>query len=334
MRAPIIASAREAAVRRIAAAPLTRRALLAGFASGGLTALLAACTGAASPTVTPAPPAPTVANGGPTAAPPPTRVAVGTATRAAGMTAAPTRDGTATPDGGPRLVVTPTSALLDDPVVIRLVGLAPGQPATLRARIDLGGQLRDAVATFRADASGTVDPATQAPDSGTYTGIDAGGLLWSGIDPYAAVGTSGTPTAVPATAAIFLTGTAPTTVTLAATVAGRTVATASVGRAFAAPGGARPPLADPGPAGPRITPAAPGPHPGVLVWGGSEGGLGTENHAALLAAHGFAALALAYFAYGNLPPDLAHIPLEYVGTALDVLAAQPEVRGDRLSTIR
>jgi len=320
-------------VRRIAAAALTRRALLAGFAGGGLTALLAACTGAASPTVSPAPPAPTVANGGPTAAPPPTRVAVGTATRAAGMTAAPTSDGTATPDGGPRLVVTPTSALLDDPVAIRLVGLAPGQLATLRARSDIGGQLRDAVATFRADASGTIDPATQAPESGTYSGIDPAGLFWSGVDPYAAVGAVGTPTASQGGPVAYAYGTAPLPVTLGATVTGRELAPATLTRLIVAPGVVRRAVGEHGLYGTLFTPAAPGPHPGILVLGGSEGGIAEEQRAALLAAHGFAALALAYFAYGALPSQLVDVPLEYLGTALDYLAAQREVRGDRLGVV-
>ncbi len=313
------------------AAALTRRTLLSGAVGGTLAALLAACTGAASPTANPGPTVATVTGGRPPVSPAATRTAVGTTTRAASATAAPAA---ATPAAGPRLVVTPTSVLLDDPVTIRLTGLAPGQAATLRARSDIGGQLRDATATFRADATGTVDPATQAPDSGTYSGVDPTGLFWSGIDPYAAVGGAGTPAAsAPSGAAALALGTAPTTVTLAAIVDGRTVGTVGVGRAFVAPGGGRRPIAERGLAGTLFTPTAPGPHPGVLVWGGSEGGLQSENRAALLAAHGFAALALAYFAYAGLPPALANIPLEYVGTALEVMAAQPEVRAGRLGVV-
>src|SRR5688572_2898341 len=66
------------------------------------------------------------------------------------------------------------------------------------------------------------------------------------------------------------------------------------------------------------TPDTPGPHPAVLLLEGSEGGV-PEQAAALLAAEGFAALALAYFGVESLPPRLEEIPLEYFARALDWL---------------
>jgi dienelactone hydrolase len=82
-------------------------------------------------------------------------------------------------------------------------------------------------------------------------------------------------------------------------------------------------------------PATGGPVPGVLVLGGSEGGLASYvmREAALLAGHGFAALALAYFYMGSLPDRLAGIPLEYFGGAIRWLQNQPSVRGDRLGVV-
>ena len=82
-------------------------------------------------------------------------------------------------------------------------------------------------------------------------------------------------------------------------------------------------------------PATGGPVPGVLVLGGSEGGLApyVMREAALLARHGFAALALAYFYLGALPYRLAGIPLEYFGGALRWLKDHPSVRADRLGVI-
>jgi dienelactone hydrolase len=58
-----------------------------------------------------------------------------------------------------------------------------------------------------------------------------------------------------------------------------------------------------------------------------------EVQAALLAAHGYASLALAYFAYQHLPPQLANIPLEYCETALTWLQTQPRVLSDRVGVI-
>lgn len=340
MRAPIAVIAREVVVIPAPAAAPTRRAVLAGLLGAGLAALLAACTGTANPTAAPsglpapasppaplAPPATTVPGGQVTPAATPTRAAIATASKGVGTAAA-------TPAGAaPQLVVTPTTALLDAPVTIRLTGLAPGQEATLRARSDVGAQLRNATATFRADATGTIDPAAQAPESGTYGGIDPDGLLWSGIDPYAAVGVAGTPTAAQVGPIAYASGTAPIPVTIDATVAGRALGRATLTRQVVAPGVARRAVGDGGLAGTLFTPADPGPHPGVVVLGGSEGGISGEQRAALLAAHGFAALALAYFAYGSLPPQLVDVPLEYLGTALDYLAAQPGVRGAQLGVV-
>jgi dienelactone hydrolase len=63
----------------------------------------------------------------------------------------------------------------------------------------------------------------------------------------------------------------------------------------------------------------------VLVFSGSGGGLTTSFAAALLAAHGYPSLALAYFKAPGLPQTLHDIPLEYFTGALKLLGAQPGV---------
>jgi dienelactone hydrolase len=68
-----------------------------------------------------------------------------------------------------------------------------------------------------------------------------------------------------------------------------------------------------------------GRRPAVLAFGGSDGGLTTSFAAALLAAHGYPSLALAYFKAPGLPEDLHNIPLEYFTRALRALRAQPGV---------
>lgn len=81
-------------------------------------------------------------------------------------------------------------------------------------------------------------------------------------------------------------------------------------------------------------PAGEGPHPGVLVLGGSGGGIGwQEGTAAVLAEHGFAALALAYFGMEGLPAGLELIPLEYFEKALAALAADLAVDAGRLGVV-
>ena len=79
-------------------------------------------------------------------------------------------------------------------------------------------------------------------------------------------------------------------------------------------------------------PNSSGPHPGVLELGGSEGGA-PLGKAAWLASRGYAALALAYFRYEDLPPLLEGIPLEYFGNALAWMMQRPEIAPDRIAVM-
>jgi dienelactone hydrolase len=71
----------------------------------------------------------------------------------------------------------------------------------------------------------------------------------------------------------------------------------------------------------------------ALVIGGSDGGLTTAGEAALLAAHGYPAMALAYFREPGLPSELKDIPLEYFARALNRLRARPDVDPRRVAVI-
>ncbi len=73
-------------------------------------------------------------------------------------------------------------------------------------------------------------------------------------------------------------------------------------------------------------------HPAIVVVGGSEGGLHDEQ-ARMLAEHGYAALALAYFGVDPLPSKLRAIPLETVTRGIDWLVARPEVDGTRIGML-
>jgi hypothetical protein len=67
-----------------------------------------------------------------------------------------------------------------------------------------------------------------------------------------------------------------------------------------------------------------GPFPGVIILGGSNGGL-YEWLAQAFASNGFAALTVAYFQYPNLPAELVEIPLEYFQRAAAWMKTQPKV---------
>lgn len=65
--------------------------------------------------------------------------------------------------------------------------------------------------------------------------------------------------------------------------------------------------------------------PGVLVIGGSEGGVASGDLATAIAAHGYPTLAIAYFGLRGLPRQLEDIPLEYFVHAARWLRSQPGV---------
>jgi dienelactone hydrolase len=57
------------------------------------------------------------------------------------------------------------------------------------------------------------------------------------------------------------------------------------------------------------------------------------RRAAWLASHGYAALALAYFRYEDLPPQLESIPLEYFQKALQWMGQRPEIGDSRIAVL-
>ena len=77
-------------------------------------------------------------------------------------------------------------------------------------------------------------------------------------------------------------------------------------------------------------PSGKGPFPGIMILTGSGGGA-NERTAALWANHGYAAFALAYFAYDGCPAYLGEIPLEYFDKGFQWLAKNPRIDGNRLA---
>jgi len=124
----------------------------------------------------------------------------------------------------------------------------------------------------------------------------------------------------------------PTTVTFTADAAGKQVASGDFERLSVAPSVIRRTVHEDGLAGTLFLPGETGRYPGVIVLSGSNGGV-SESRAALLASHGFAAFALAYFAYDDLPKELVNIPLEYFEHGIHWMQKQEGVAGDRLAVM-
>ena len=208
--------------------------------------------------------------------------------------------GTAHAEMLPDLEIQPTDALVDATVSIRLRGLIAEQQVTLRAEMaDYLGCAWASRATFVADRHGCVDVANQRPVAGTYDRPDPMGLFWSMMP------VEGTEPRGYASASV-----APMQVQFTAEVNGSNVASAKIVRRLTAADVSRAEVREEGLVATLFRPPGSGPHPMVITVGGSSGGI-WETPAALLAAHGFVALALAYFGIAPLPSGLAEIPLEF-----------------------
>jgi dienelactone hydrolase len=222
------------------------------------------------------------------------------------------------------LTVTPARALADEVVSIRAAGLDPGERVTLRAELTDGMDHRwSAQADFLADSSGVVDVSKQPPVGGSYKEISAMGLVWSMMPADRHSELYQPPRNLAAQVVNFQ-----------LLRKGQLGASARLEQLALADGvrplhveenGLRGVLFLPAPTG-----GAPGRRPGVLVVGGSNGGL-PSRPAAWLASHGYVALALAYFRYQDLPARLEAIPLEYFGRALEWMARRPEINPDKLA---
>jgi dienelactone hydrolase len=212
-----------------------------------------------------------------------------------------------------RIDIAPQNPALDTELSIRVSELPPGCRVTLHAQsADRAGQAWVSQAAFTADRDGLVDLRRDPPVAGSYQGADPMGPVWSMLP-------AGAPDDRHVRDRL-----APVPLRLTAEADGAGRASAQVSRCLVPDGLVRTEVADHGLCGVLFHPAGDGPWRGVMQLGGAEGGMHVDD-AALLAAHGFAVLALAYFGMPGLSPVLRCIPLEYFGRALDYLRAHPKI---------
>ncbi len=220
----------------------------------------------------------------------------------------------------PHLDVTPATALIDRPVVIRASGLAPGSRATFTLETTgARGERWQSIAICEADRHGAVDLRSCKPlASSSYASVDAMGLFWS-MRPVEHPDAGYFPAPKTRTTDYRLTlesgSAAPVTQAIVREAWDATV------RSMPAPA----PLV-----GTYFVPVNARHAPAVLVLGGSEGGHAMDPVAALLASHGYAALSLAYFGASGLPKTLVRVPLETAAAGFAWLARQPEVDPSRI----
>ncbi|XP_070233659.1 acyl-coenzyme A thioesterase 6 isoform X2 [Bos mutus] len=205
----------------------------------------------------------------------------------------------------------------DEPVRIAVRGLAPGQPVTLRASLrDENGALFRAHARYCADAAGLLDLERAPALGGSFAGLEPMGLFWA-LEPEE-----------PLTRLVKRDVQTPFVVELEVLDGHEPEAQRLLGRAvhkrdFLAPGVRREPVRAGRVRATLFLPPGSKPFPGILDLFGSSGGL-CEYRASLLAGHGFAVLALAYFRFEDLPEHLNDVCLEYFEEAVNFMLQHPK----------
>jgi dienelactone hydrolase len=231
------------------------------------------------------------------------------------------------PELSEKLSIKPSKLRGDEPFVVRLWDLSPGERVVLTVAFDDDrGKEWSSTATFEVDGEGKVDTSKQAPVKGYYSIRDPMGLVWSALGP----------------GFEYIAPLRSSPVRVKAEV-GDEKAEAQIEHYILAEGAHTEDVREGGLVGRLFSPAGQDSVPGMLVVGGSEGGIApyVEREAALLASRGYAALALAYFkgeyyepeGAEGLPDTLVRVPLEYFGRALQWLGGRRSVRGDRLGVV-
>ena len=202
------------------------------------------------------------------------------------------------------LRITPVDALLDVPRRIVARGLPPG-PAKLSATLQHpDGSRWHSQAEFEVGPDGVLDLDAQAPIDGDWDVADAMATVWSMRRQ------------TPPTAPELSEETASLEITVELSAGALNLRSVFVQR-YEGSGIQRTELAGQF-VGTLYTPATPGPHPAIVVFNGSGGGI-PRQRAALYAAHGYLALALGYFKAPGRPDHISETPLEYFQQALQWL---------------
>jgi dienelactone hydrolase len=206
-------------------------------------------------------------------------------------------------------------AFFGDIVIVRINGVTPHASVRLHAETMLRGTWWSSDTTFEANDKGEVDTSRDAPTSG-YEGVDPDGPLWSmtqRMEPNKA---------------------AERAIVFEAFVDEASVATATLDRYLAPDGVTRLPVTDDGLVGAYYAQKDGKKHPTILSFGGSEGGLGGGEGAAMYwAGLGYTTLAVAYFADTGLPATLTNVPLEYFEKAMKWLDGRPEADATKLAVM-
>lgn len=219
--------------------------------------------------------------------------------------------------------IEPAQAMVDEKVSIQLSQLMPGQRVTLQAEAqDDNGIHWSSTAIFKANKQGKINLSEQPPLQGTYQYTDPMGPFWSMI-----------PNKQKAQPNFFAKKTLqPILINFKAETDDKRTAEFAHTRYFLSNDVYQRTIQEPGIVGIIYHPSSGGPYPGIILLSGSSGNIRTQD-AALLAKHGYCALALSYFGTPPLPQTLQEISLEYLQTAIHWLQNLPITQADKIALI-
>ncbi|KAL8169497.1 UNVERIFIED_CONTAM: Acyl-coenzyme A thioesterase 2, mitochondrial [Gekko kuhli] len=217
-----------------------------------------------------------------------------------------------------RVIFSPAGrSLFDEPLAITVEGLQPQQQVTLRASLrDEPGVLFESHALYQADIRGQLDLSrSPAMEGGSFSGLEPMGLLWS-LKPEKPFWR-------------LVKHDVQSPYRLEVEVLGshsKCLAKGAHERAFLRDGVKRIPVREGRLRATLFLPSGDGPFPGIIDICGTGGGL-PEHRACLMANYGFAMLALAYYAYEDLPKYMKEFHLEYFEEALNYMLKHPKIKG-------
>ena len=232
----------------------------------------------------------------------------------------------------PTIAVTPSEALIDEPVRVIASGLAPAQWVRIETKFeDEAGVVWTASGLYCSDPHGVVDSDRCASYAGSYTGVEHDGLFYTAL-PAGAETAQAHWARSAADAAMRLDrpqedSLRPRQYSVRAFIDEAPVATCAFTRHLTSPSVVSREIEEGGLRGVLYQPSTPGPHPAIIAIPGSLGGV-DKHIGGYLASRGVAVLAIAYFNYPGVPSALRDIDLEYFSDAIRWL--RREVGHDRI----
>ncbi|XP_060081590.1 acyl-coenzyme A amino acid N-acyltransferase 1-like [Ylistrum balloti] len=231
---------------------------------------------------------------------------------------------------GVQLSVHPHNVMVDERVSVRVSGLASNQKVTIHSWIKgKKGEIFASCGCYQAENDGTVDLESTPASSGTYTGTNGMGFIWS-MRPNPGQKS-------PRLRLLQMDVTKPQLVNISVhsghlsltdlcqSSSNQPLVTEVLTRWYKSPNVNREPVMSGRLRGTLLIPNGAGPYPGIIDIYGAGGGI-MEHRAALLASQGYAVLALPFFGYQDLQKNLNDLDLNYFKEAVTFLDTHTHVQ--------